>query len=46
MSREKAIACIQNVFLIMNKKGSYCLTKSEWKIIENNLYEALKELEN
>lgn len=46
MSKEKAIACIQNVFLIMNNKGSYCLTKSEWKIIENNLYEALKELED
>lgn len=46
MSKKKAIACIQDVFLIMNNKGSYCLTKSEWKIIENSLYQALKELED
>lgn len=46
MSKEKAIAHIQGVFAIMNSKGSYCLTKSEWRRIEDNLYQALKELED
>lgn len=44
--RRKAIARIQGVFAIMNSKGSYCLTKSEWRRIEDNLYQALKELED
>ena len=46
MSKEKAIARIQGVFNIMYSKGSYCFAKSEWRRIENNLYQALKELED